>query len=187
MFFLRSDGVSVVFKKAGYYLKPKDSTSTNELPCWITEMDWYKEMRQDISLNANIFWLRSVFPKAECQEKIHQHSSSKSVFPTAENPREPQWYSGHCHTFFRSFHSLYQVELKTVCPANTFLILKPVWDAFCIITESSQVSFIFLWSVLRNWTSKKKHTVFSKAVHLSFKVWNGACRDYSKSFKNLFT
>jgi len=82
---LRSHGVSIALKNAGYYLKPKDSTSADELPYWIREMDWYKEMTRDISLNANIFLLRSVFPKAESQEKSYQHSSSESVFLTAEN------------------------------------------------------------------------------------------------------
>lgn len=53
-FFLRSIGVSIAFKNAGYHQKPKDNMSTDELPHWIPVMGWYKEMRQDISLNANI-------------------------------------------------------------------------------------------------------------------------------------
>lgn len=45
---------SIALKNARCYLKPKDDMSTDELPHWFSEMDWYKEMRQDISLNANI-------------------------------------------------------------------------------------------------------------------------------------
>lgn len=48
--------VSVALKSAVYYFKLKDSTSTDELSHWITEMDSYKEMRQDIYLNVLLVW-----------------------------------------------------------------------------------------------------------------------------------
>lgn len=152
-------------------------TSTEELPHRVTEMGWYKEMRQEVSLNANIFLLRSVFPKAESWEKTQWHSSSVSVFPTAENHQRAtviQWplpsflvvcllvfFSLLVCLFFvfwffflpRSFYSL-----KTICPPHTFLILTLVQDAFCIITGSSWVSVISLSSVSVSWTHKKKHT-----------------------------
>lgn len=64
-------------------------TSTDDLPLQINET------KEAISLNANVFLLKSVFPKAERQgEKIitsprktllAQHRSSKFVFPTVEN------------------------------------------------------------------------------------------------------
>lgn len=45
--------------------------------------------------------------------------------------------------FFTGLSILYLVDLKTICSAHTFLILKPVWEAFCIMTES-QISFVFV-------------------------------------------
>lgn len=149
--------------------------STDELPHWIPEMDWYKEMRQDISLNANIGFFWGLFFQ-------RQRARKKTL-------AQSQWIC------FFNWRVLLESHNTTVTTAIFFsgaflACIKQSWELFFRLTPFSFNSLRFFqyshttssglleFSVICfDKLDHYEETYFKKAFHLSFKVWNEASRD----------